>query len=451
MPTPRITRREALAAPLLAGLAAPLRAKDSRPNILFILIDDLRYNAPAYAGHPFVKTPNIDRIAREGAIFEDAFVTTPLCSPSRASFLTGRYVRSHGVLDNTNHNELSHKLITWPRLLHDAGYETGYAGKWHMGNDSSPRPGFDKWVSFRGQGVYNDPVLNIDGDEAKHTGYITDILTDHAVDFIKKPRSKPFVMYLAHKAVHGPFTPAERHKDLFASEAIHRTPNADDNWDGKPALQRDVDGKPPVKGVGSSDDLIRNQLRCLTAIDEGVGRILKTLEETGQMDNTFIVFTSDNGYFWGEHHLGDKRWAYEESLRIPMAMRYPKLIKAGTHISQLVMNVDMAPTMLTLGGAKLPGDLQGHSVLPLFKGPVKNWRTSFLSEYFMEQNFPRVPSWQAVRDDQWKYIHYTEVKGADELYNLKKDPYEMQNLVHDAPAVLEEKKAQLDKFNQQVK
>jgi arylsulfatase A-like enzyme len=446
-----VTRRQALAAPFLSGLAAPLLGKDSRPNLLFILIDDLRYNAPGYAGHPFVKTPNIDRIAREGAIFENAFVTTPLCSPSRASFLTGRYVRSHKVLDNTDHNELSHQLITWPRLLHDAGYETGYAGKWHMGTDSTPRPGFDRWVSFKGQGVYNDPLLNIDGTESKHEGYITDILTGHAVEFIRKPRSKPFVMYLAHKAVHGPFTPAERHKDLFANETITRTPNTQDNWDGKPALQRDVDGKPPVKGVGSADELIRNQLRCLTAIDEGVGKILKTLEETGQMDNTFIVFTSDNGYFWGEHHLGDKRWAYEESLRIPMAMRYPKLIKAGSKVNQLVMNVDMAPTMLTLGGGKLPAELQGHSVLPLFKGQVKNWRTSFLSEYFMEKNFPRVPSWQAVRDDQWKYIHYTELNGADELYNLKKDPYEMQNLVHDAPAVLEEKKGQLDKYNQQIK
>ncbi len=206
-----------------------------------------------------------------------------------------------------------------------------------------------------------------------------------------------------------------------------------------------------MKGVGSSDDLIKNQLRCLTAIDEGVGKILKTLEETGQMDNTFIVFTSDNGYFWGEHHLGDKRWAYEESLRIPMAMRYPKLIKAGSRISQLVMNVDMAPTMLTLGGGKLPAELQGHSVLPLLKGPVKNWRTSFLSEYFMEKSNPRVPSWQAVRDDQWKYIHYTDLRGADELYNLKKDPYEMQNMIHDSPAVLEQKKEQLDKYNEQIK
>jgi arylsulfatase A-like enzyme len=447
----QVTRRQALAVPFLAGLASPLLGKDTRPNILFILVDDLRYNAVGYAGHPFVKTPNIDRIAREGAIFENAFVTTPLCSPSRASFLTGRYVRSHGVLDNTNHNELSHQLITWPRLLHDAGYETAWTGKWHMGTDSTPRPGFDRWVSFRGQGQYNDPLLNIDGTESKVNGYITDLLTDYAVDFLKKSRTKPFVLYLSHKAVHGPFTPAERHKDLFTNETITRTPNAQDNWDGKPALQRDVNGQPPVKGPGSNDELIKNQLRCVTSIDEGIGKVLKALEETGQLDNTLVVFTSDNGYFWGEHHLGDKRWPYEEALRIPMAMRYPKLIKAGSKVKQLVMNVDMAPTMLTLGGGKLPPELQGTSVLPLFKGPVKNWRTSFLSEYFQEKGNPRAPSWQAVRDEQWKYVHYTELNNADELYDLKKDPYEMQNMIHDAPVMLGEKKTQLDKYNQQIK
>jgi N-acetylglucosamine-6-sulfatase len=443
-----LTRRQAIGA-----MAAPLLAKDEpRPNILFVLIDDLRYNAPAYAGHPFVKTPNIDRIAREGLTFQNAFVTTPLCSPSRASFLTGRYVRSHKVVDNTDHNALSHQLITWPRLLHDAGYETGYAGKWHMGTDDSPRPGFDRWVSFRGQGQYNDPPINVDGERIQAKGYITDLLTDYAVEFLKKPRTKPFAMYVAHKAVHGPFTPAERHKDLFAGQTIVRTANAQDNLDGKPVLQRQVDGAPavPLNG-GSSDDLIRNQLRCLTAIDEGVGRLLKTLEETKQLDNTLVVFTSDNGYFWGEHHLGDKRWAYEESLRIPMAMRYPKLIKPGSKSNQMVLNVDMAPTMLELAGVKAPAEVQGRSILPMFKAPVKNWRTAFLSEYFLEKNFPRVPSWQAVRNDRWKYVHYTELEGMDELYDLSKDPLEMKNLIHDAPKTLPGMKQDLDKFNQAIK
>ncbi len=446
MPLPTLSRREALGA-----MAAPLLAKDeARPNFLFILIDDLRYNALGCLGHPFVKTPNIDRIAREGATFSNAFVTTPLCSPSRASFLTGRYVRSHKVIGNGDSAAISHQLITWPRLLHDAGYETGYAGKWHMGTDDTPRPGFDRWVSFKGQGVYYDTPLNVDGKHAQANGYVTDVLTDYAVEFLKKPRSKPFVMYVAHKAVHGPFTPAERHKELFTNETIGRTANAQDNLDGKPVLQRQVNCQPAAQGVGSSDDLIKNQLRCLTAIDEGVGRLLKTLEETGQLDNTFLVFTSDNGYFWGEHHLGDKRWAYEESLRIPMLMRYPKRIKAGSKISQMVMNVDMAPTMLDLVGVAAPKEVQGRSILPLFKGSVKNWRTAFLSEYFMEPQYQRVPSWQAVRNERWKYVHFTELQGMDELYDLKSDPGEMKNMIFDAASTLAGLKKDLDKFNQAI-
>src|SRR6266478_3585326 len=447
MPLPTFSRRAALGA-----MAAPLLAKDeARPNFLFILIDDLRFNALGCVGHPFVKTPNIDRIAREGATFTNAFVTTPLCSPSRASYLTGRWVRSHKVLGNGDNAARSHELITWPSLLHDAGYETGYAGKWHMGTDDTPRPGFDRWVSFKGQGVYNDPPLNVDGERIQAKGYVTNLLTDYSVEFLKKPRTKPFVMYLAHKAVHGPFIPAERHKDLFASQTIARSANAQDNLDGKPVMARNIDGGPAVskEAVGSSDELIRNQLRCLTAIDEGIGRILKTLEETKQLDNTFLVFTSDNGYFWGEHHLGDKRWAYEESIRIPMLMRYPKRIKSGSKIHQMVMNVDMAPTMLELGGGTAPAEVQGRSIVPLLKGgSVKGWRTSFLSEYFEEPQQKRTPSWQAVRNDQWKYIRYTELQGMDELYDVKKDPGEMKNLIHDAPAVLAVLKKDLDQFNQ---
>ncbi len=443
----KMNRRQALAA-----IAAPLLAADPpRPNFLFILIDDLRFDALGYMGHPFVKTPNIDRLAREGTIFTNAFCTTPLCSPSRASFLTGRYARSHKVLDNTNHNELSHTLITWPRLLHDAGYETAYVGKWHMGNDDAPRPGFDRWVSFKGQGRYDDPPLNIDGKVTPHTGYITDILSTHASEFLAKKRTKPFALYLSHKAIHGPFTPADRHKELFAATPIVRSANAQDNHDGKPALQRKIDGAPAINGLGSNDELIRNQLRCLTSIDEGLGTVLKTLDETKQLDNTVVVLTSDNGYFWGEHHLGDKRWAYEESLRIPMVMRYPKLAKAGSKVKHIVMNVDMAPTMLDLAGLKPPANVQGMSIVPLLKGNPKGWRTTFLSEYFLEATNPRVPSWHTVRNEEWKFIHYTELDGMDELYNLTKDPGEMKNLIHDAPKILPGLKKDLEKYNQTIR
>jgi N-acetylglucosamine-6-sulfatase len=432
-----------------AGQAEPLR-----PNLVFILVDDLRFDALGSTGSRIAKTPHIDRLAGEGAVFRNAFVTTPLCSPSRSSFLTGQYVHKTGVLGNGNNNELSHRLGTFPALLQKAGYETAYVGKWHMGNDDSPRPGFDRWVSFRGQGVYVDPEINVNGKSAKVEGYMTDILNDHAVAFLTLTRSKPFLLYLAHKAVHGPFTPAERHKTLYADAALPRAPSADDSLEGKPVLRRRLDDPAPKKkaaekakakakakqggegggGGGPGGELIRNQLRALAAIDEGVGRILTALEATQQLDRTLIIFTSDNGYFWGEHGLGDKRAAYEESIRIPLLMRHPALIKPGTTIAAPVLNIDIAPTLLDLAGVAIPDGTHGRSLVPLLKGETNGWRTSFLSEYFAEAGYPRIPTWQAVRTDRWKYIHYTDFDGMDELYDVKEDPHELKNRIADSDA-----------------
>jgi arylsulfatase A-like enzyme len=439
---------------LLGAGPAPAAETAAKPNVVFILIDDLRWDALGCTGHPFVKTPNIDRLAKEGATFQNAFVTTPLCSPSRASFLTGRYVHAHGVKGNGNNNALSHQLVTFPALLQKAGYATGYFGKWHMGNDDKPRPGFDRWVSFKGQGVYVDPPLNIDGKEEKAKGYMTDLLSEYAVEFLKRDHKKPFCLYLAHKAVHGPFTPADRHKDLFADQEIKRAPSAKDTLEGKPVLQRKLENVPqPGPGTGPGDQLIRNQLRCLTSIDEGVGRILKTLEDAKQLDNTLVIFTSDNCYFWGEHGLGDKRAAYEESIRIPLVMRYPKLIKAGTKLDQMALNVDIAPTLLDLAGAAAPKDVHGRSLLPLFKGDTKDWRKSMLTEYFAEGQYPRIPDWQSVRTERWKYIHYTSLEGMDELYDLKADPHEMKNLIKDPAAkdALKEMQAELERLLKETK
>ncbi|MEK7407028.1 MAG: sulfatase [Acidobacteriota bacterium] len=432
-------RREFLGT--LAAAAAPA----ARPNIVFIYTDDQRWDAMSCAGHPFLKTPNLDRIAREGARFGNAFVTTPLCSPSRASFLTGRYVHAHGVTGNGDNNALSHQLVTWPRLSHDGGYETAYVGKWHMGNDDTPRPGFDRWVSFRGQGAYVDPALNIDGKAERVAGYMTDLLTEHAVAFIRRPHSKPFALYLGHKAAHGPFTPAARHKDLFAGQAIRRAPSAGDTLEGKPALQQPATGNPLR---GPNDETILNQIRTLAAVDEGVGRVLEALEAARQLDNTVVVFSSDNGYFWGEHGLGDKRAAYEESIRIPLLVRYPRLVRAGTLIEQAALNVDIAPTMLELAGLRIPAEVHGRSLVPLLRGQARNWRRSFLAEYFAEQQYPRIPSWQAVRTEKWKYIHYTELAGADELYDLAGDAYEMKNLIGETGAkkVLDSLKADLQRL-----
>ncbi len=429
---------------LLTFSLCSLRAEDAaRPNIVFVLVDDLRWDALGCMGHPVAKTPNIDRIAKEGVLFKNFFVSIPLCAPSRSSFLTGQYAHKTGIIDNSNRSTTSHQLVTFPRLLHDGGYDSGYVGKWHMGNDSSRRPGFDYWVCLPGQGAYESPMMNVNGKDEKVPGYVTDIINEHAVKFIKQEHKKPFVLYVAHKAVHGPFFPAERHKNLYANARFPVPPNIKDSLEGKPALTSESDTERKKKknreklgmkeGKVSEKGAIQ-QLQCLAAIDDGVGEIFKALKETKQLDNTIIVFSSDNGYFWGEHGLGDKRWAYEESIRDPLLIRYPKLIKAGTTLDQLVMNIDVAPTFLDLAGVSIPKNIQGRSLLPLFKDKKVEWRASLLTEYFREKMYPRTPTWQAVRTSDWKLIHYTDVQDMDELYDLKDDPYEMKNLIKDPKA-----------------
>ncbi len=435
------------ASPCLAQFG---QRKQPRPNIVFILVDDLRWDELGIAGHPFIKTPNIDRIGKEGALFRNAFMTTPLCSPSRASFLTGQYAHTHGITDNVDRSAASHQLVTFPRLLHQSGYETAFIGKWHMGNDDTPRPGFDRWVSFKGQGTYLDPDINEDGKSVKPSGYITDILSGYAVEFIKRRHDKPFLVYLAHKAIHPEvtqnndgsvnladserFIPAERHKNLYAGRAIPRRPNYGRAPGGKPALQRRIGNLPPLgSATVTSDEAILGRQRTLAAIEEGVGEILKALKETGQLDNTVIVFTSDNGYFYGEHGLSvERRLAYEEAIRMPLLVRYPKVINAGVARNEFALNIDLAPTLLELAGVAAPGAMQGRSLVPLLEGKRPAWRNSFLIEYYSDKVFPRVlqMGYKAARNERWKYIHYLELEGMDELYDLKTDPYEMKNLIH---------------------
>jgi N-acetylglucosamine-6-sulfatase len=423
----------------MLGLAGLVRGQ-TRPNIVFIITDDHRWDCLSRAGHAFLKTPNIDRIANEGAYFENAFVTLPLCSPSRASVLTGQYANKHAIVGNTAAGgPISHQLDTWPRRLQKSGYETACVGKWHMGVDDSPRPGFDRWVVFKGQGRYENPVFNIDGTQTKTTGYVTDLITDYAVEFIKQGRGdKPFAMYVGHKAVHSPFQPAPRHAQLFAEEPLPRYPGEKDDLKGKPAITRKVaEMEPGHPAYGVTHDLIRNQLRSIVSVDEGVGRILKALEETGQLDNTLVIFTSDNGFFWNEHRLGDKRAAYEESIRVPLVMRYPALIKAGSVIKPVVLNIDVAPTLIELAGASPIEGMHGRSLVSLLRGDDANWREAALFHYVLEEKYPNIPTWQAVRTDRWKYIHYPDHPGMDELYDLQTDPHELTNRIDD-PAAAED-------------
>ena len=420
-----------------------------RPNIVVIVVDDLRWDEIGCAGHPFAETPHVDRVAREGARFLNAFATTPLCSPVRASLLTGRYTHGHGILDNTNRSAQSHQLVTFPRMLQGEGYETAFIGKWHMGNDPTPRPGFDYWVSIKGQGETLNPEIYEDGKLARVRGYITDVFTDRALRFIERDREKPFLLYLSHKAIHpnltqyddgsisdpsaAVFIPAERHENLYADAPVPRRPNVNDTLEGKPALRRQIGDLPPLgPKTGTSDTTVRNRLRMLAAVDEGLGRLLAVLEKSGKLDDTAVVVTSDHGYFNGEHGLSvERRLAYEETIRIPLVIRYPRLIEAGSTRDELVLSIDLAPTLLDLAGTKPTAPMHGRSLVPLLKGEAADWRTSFLVEYYTDTVFPRVldMGYKAVRTDRYKYIHYLQLKGMDELYDLESDPYEMKNLI----------------------
>ena len=436
---------------LLPTSNLPAADTDPRPNIVVILVDDLRWDELGCMGHPFVKTPQIDRIAREGATFSNAFATTPLCSPVRASLLTGLYAHAHGIVDNTNRSQRSHRLATFPRELQKSGYETGYVGKWHMGNDPTPRPGFDYWVSIKGQGETTDPEIYEDGRLAKVSGYITDIFTDRVVAFIKRPRTKPFFVYLAHKAIHpnlvqyddgsisdpsaAAFIPAQRHKGLYADAPIDRRASTADSLRGKPALRRTIANLPPLgPDTGSSDTTIRDRLRMMGAVDEGTGRIIGALEDIGQLDNTVFVVTSDHGYFNGEHGLGaERRLAYEETARVPLLIRYPRLVKPASRIEHAALSIDLAPTLLELSDTETTNRMHGRSLVPLLRGNTDGWRKSFLIEYYSDTVFPRVLTmgYKAVRTERYKYIHYLELDGMDELYDLKTDPLEMNNLFYD--------------------
>lgn len=445
----------------------------SRPNIVFILVDDLRWDELGCAGHPFIKTPNIDRIAREGAMFRNAFVTTPLCSPSRASFLTGQYAHTHGIIDNVDRSAASQRLVTFPFLLHQSGYATAFVGKWHMGNDDKPRPGFDRWVSFKGQGTYTDPEINEDGREIKTTGYTTDVLNGYAVEFIKRKHDRPFLVYLAHKAIHPEvkqnddgsvdlsaserFIPAKRHERAFEGKTIPRRPNYGRKPEGKPALERQIGDLPGLgPGTVTPDQAILGRQRTLLAIDEGVGEILKALQQTGQLDNTIVVFTSDNGYFYGEHGLSvERRLAYEESIRLPLLVRYPKIVKPNSVRDEFALNIDIAPTLLDLAGVSIPTTLQGRSFVPLLRGLRVAWRSSFLVELYSDKVFPRIAqmAYKAVRNQRWKYIQYVELKGMDELYDLKTDPYELKNLINEPNArkPLDDMKRELERLLSETK
>ena len=433
-------------------------AKKHKPNILLILVDDLRYDEFGAGGHPYMKTPHIDRIAHEGAMFDRAFHTTPICSPNRASILTGQYASRHGIIDNVARDAASHRIPNYHLELQKLGYETAHIGKWHMGNDGKPRPGYDYWVAFDGHGRLNDPLLNEHGRYVQHKGYITDIMNGMAVDFVKQKHGKPWALWFAHKAVHPDaeqqadgtvrmdgYRVAKRHENLYRNAMFPKTPNMQSPkeflkhkpaWTEAVALRKLPESRAIMDPLFSCEqEEIRLRARMMAAVDEGVGQLFEALEQTGQLDNTLILFMGDNGFFFGEHGIGpDRRFAYEEGIRSPLTMRYPKLIKAGSHHKELVILQDLAPTLIELAGGKPGVHVQGRSVLPLIKGNKKGWRKSVLIEYWAENAYPWLVgmTYKAVRTERYKYIKWVNrAKNGelDEMYDLTLDPYEINNIV----------------------
>lgn len=400
---------------------------EKRPNFVFFMTDDQRWDGMSCAGNPILKTPNMDRIAEGGVRFENMFVTTSLCGPSRASYLTGKYVHSHGV--RRNGGELSLDQKTFPELLKEAGYETAFIGKWHNRDQGRGR-GFDYTFGFQGQGRYRNPIISENlGPEREYEGHVTDVLTDHAIKFLEMEHNKPFCLLLWFKAPHRSWIPAKRFEHLYRDMKMPEPSTFHDDFSGRPDAIKNTDMR-----VGDFDDVpdldtfLSNYYRTLVGVDENVGKVLDALDRLGFANNTAVVYTGDNGFFLGEHHFFDKRLMYEPSIRVPLLLRYPRMIPQVTTNAEMVLNVDVCPTILDLAGVDIPADVQGKSLKPLLKGLGVPWRKDFLYEYYEYPAVHSVRKNRGIRTKRWKYIHYFEDPEEFELYDIQNDPEEMNNL-----------------------
>jgi arylsulfatase A-like enzyme len=453
----------------LVSLIVQLTAAADRPNFVFIYTDDQRWDALGVvqreqgekARFPWFESPNLDRLATEGIRFRNAFVVSSLCSPSRAAFLTGRYNHANGVANN--HTPFPTDNPTWSALLRDAGYSTGYVGKFHHGQMRGNRPGFEYSASFIGQGRYTDCPFEVNGQTQPTTGWVDDVSTDFAINFLKQNREKPFALVVGYKSAHGPFDPPPRLADKYLGKESKSVPNMgipavysgkfSAGEKAKPATPKKKAKQEKAKASGRT--MHQGYFGCLTAIDENVGRILSALDELKLTHNTMVVFSSDNGFYLGEHNLGDKRSAYDESLRIPLLVRWPALgdQARGKLIDHMALNIDLAPTLLDLAGVKVPDSMQGRSWRPLLEGnaAAANWRTAYFYEYFFERNYA-IPTVLAVRTDKAKLIKYPGHDDWTELFDLAADPYETKNLVADPASkdLLAELQAEFDKQAQAV-
>ena len=436
----KINRRQALKAAggVLGGIAlsnlSPLirTARGAEKlNFLFILTDDQRFDAMSCAGHPFLKTPNLDWIAQTGARFTNAFVTHSLCSPSRACFLTGQYPHLHGVLNNFT--PWQENNVTFLEPLKKAGYYTGLIGKWHMPGKGLPdlygTGKLDRFISFTamaGQGIYYDCPMIDNGRPIPTKGYIAEVLNDFAIKFFQEAQGRNFCLYLSHKSAHTPFQSPAPFRDKYKNQKLDLPPEY---------LEKGLDFKysslHPASGLLSKSTMeaeMRKYFETIEALDASLGKLFEELDRLKLLDRTVIVFAGDNGHLWGEHRLIDKRFAYEESIRIPFLARGPGLIpNPGALIDEMILNLDLAPTMLDLAEVKIPEAIQGMSFKPLLQNKPIDWRKSWLYEYFYDPPYP-APDIVAVRTKNMKYVRYANNKLPEQMFDLKADPKEMNNL-----------------------
>jgi arylsulfatase A-like enzyme len=462
------TRREAMKAMGAAGLASlapqvssaadrPESQPDApdQPNILFILTDDHAVQGLSCYGSRLMETPGLDRIAEEGMRFDNAFVTNSLCAPSRASMLTGKYSHEHGVTENIfgDKEPFDNTQMTFPKRLQEAGYTNLQVGKWHL--ESNPS-GFDYWKRLPNQGRYHDPVFlekPEDGGEPnrlQESGYVTDIIVQDTIDLMDEHRGdgEPFCMLSWHKATHRGWKPAERHEDLFTNTPFPPPPTFNDDYFSRasPATHAEMSiANMPDWADEQPDGLsemerkhwnyqryMKEYQRTVKAFDEGMERLLDYLDETGLADNTLVVYATDNGMFIGEHGYYDKRFMYEESIRIPLLMRYPPMIEPGTVEDRVVRNIDFAPTFMDIAGMEIPDEVQGRSLRPLMEGREQaDWDEPLYYHYYEYPGPHKVRPHYGVRTERYKLIYYYTVEEW-ELFDLRRDPHELQNVV-DAP------------------
>ena len=449
------------------GLTTTEAATPQRPNVLYIMSDDHAAHAISAYGSKINKTPNIDRIAREGMRFVNCFAVNSICTPSRAAILTGKYSHLNGV---PVFNRFDGSQPTLAKYLQAAGYYTGMIGKWHLFSDPT---GFDYWNILPGQGVYHDPFLIEMGERKKHPGYVTDLITDFSIEFLKnRPKDKPFFLMCHHKAPHRPWQPDAKHARLYDNVDVPEPATFDDDYRTRSDAAReatmridrdltsnDLKQEPPpgLSGVALKhwryERYIKDYLACIASVDDNVGRLLDYLEQSGLAKDTIVIYTSDQGFFLGDHNWFDKRFMYEESLRMPLLVRYPDHVKAGTVNDRMILNVDFAPTLMEFAGLKIPADIQGRSFALLLRGEQpRDWRTSMYYRYYHYPQDHRVQPHYGLRTERYKLIYFNKIDQW-ELFDLQKDQHELNNVSAD-PAYAEtlgKLKGELQRLKKEMK